>query len=380
MKFLGKYFILLIVIVVFENFSFSKRTTQVEGNVFAFKTYNFYAIENYKGMTDDSYGTRNFKVTSSDSCWKITRESEKYEVTYLKRDSNYYLLLNKFEPQQKFAYELDASKISNQEVGFLQKHVLSKEVIGGVQNLNCDTCLKIVEQNDSLTLYERFESWEVANDVSIRITIENSTQLPINYTHKFVSGLDSQIVKVKYFDFKDVGSLSNNPFEIPEDYSIKPSKVGDVVKQDDRKQMKINDTLNIEELATVIARENQLQPKDFYKPKLLYFWFKSCYPCLKAKPHVEALTIKYAGANFNTFFINTDKEKLKNEIASYVDSKYEFPNFHYYMNRADLEKIGVYSNPQFILLDENNIIKYQFSGFDLEKIETLEEEIAKLLN
>lgn len=100
---------------------------------------------------------------------------------------------------------------------------------------------------------------------------------------------------------------------------------------------------------------------------LLDFWFKNCGACIASVPHLNALTEKYEGKNFEILGINTWDSKAD---IDWFANKHQIA-FPVLMNGKDLaEKYGIYAFPTLILIDQEGKILYS-GGFNQSKIEDL---------
>lgn len=100
---------------------------------------------------------------------------------------------------------------------------------------------------------------------------------------------------------------------------------------------------------------------------LLDFWFKNCGACIASVPHLNTLTEKYEGKNFEILGVNTWDSKADIE---WFANKHQI-TFPVLMNGKELaEKYGIYAFPTLILIDQEGKILYS-GGFDQSKIEDL---------
>jgi len=378
MNFLGKCFILLVVIVVFENCSITKKDIDNSSKLFVPEVFNYDLKERYKGFTNEKWTNRNFSVAYSqiNNRWRVEEIDTAFRKVYFGSNDSIFFHIDFYNHNvQKAGFSTNGIDNLKGEVKYFYDNFIRRfndTLLYNIDSINKfgENCLE--SNNQELYIIE-----------CVKLKPEKSILIPTSFNSKKIFQRDTFEMNMKFINFSSENRMEDyhilNEFPLVEQ-RIQERKGSEISKSVKPKRIILNIGDTIKSLSTDPFFD--LPAMDFQdnKPKLLYFWFKSCFPCLKTKPFIEDIENKNDKNQIAVYLINTDSRRLKKDAQEYIERKYNNRTCHYWIDQEQMNSLGVYSNPYFMLLDENNIIKYQFSGFDLGKIEELESEIDKLIN
>ena len=119
-----------------------------------------------------------------------------------------------------------------------------------------------------------------------------------------------------------------------------------------------------------------------YKNKiiLLDFWYKDCYPCMKAIPFLSRLLAKYGSDNLVVLGLNPfdNKEENKKKLPDFIElNKMTYPCI--FIDNHVLESYNVKAFPTFYIIDKQGKIVYAEVGFSEENEENLELLLEELM-
>jgi len=108
---------------------------------------------------------------------------------------------------------------------------------------------------------------------------------------------------------------------------------------------------------------------------VLDFWRKSCGPCLKAMPQVEALREQHPESRLAVFGVNTDEKKAT--LQAFLKTKpTDIPQIHAWSQKPNpIHTFGVSLLPHFVVIDQVGKVQYR-GGSATAMIAKVEELIA----
>lgn len=114
---------------------------------------------------------------------------------------------------------------------------------------------------------------------------------------------------------------------------------------------------------------------DEKKPKVINFFSVTCKPCKAEMPELAGLAKKYPGVKFIS--VNTD-EISQEKVSEFVKSLSGAPS-SIVLTGAQIKEVYLYTGlPHTVVMDSQNIVKLNISGYD-GNVKRLEEAIKSVL-
>ena len=131
---------------------------------------------------------------------------------------------------------------------------------------------------------------------------------------------------------------------------------------------------------TIFKIEKNIQLND-YKNKviLIDFWYKDCYPCIKAIPHLSKLNAKYSKKGLVVLGLNPydKKEKNKKKLPDFVKiNEMNYPIV--FIEKEIVKDYKVRAFPTFYIIDKNGRIAHSQVGFGEKSVSKIDS-IIKIL-
>lgn len=128
----------------------------------------------------------------------------------------------------------------------------------------------------------------------------------------------------------------------------------------------------------IITISNDTLKYELIKEKitLINFWFIGCFPCMKEMPELNKLKLEF-NDKINFFAYTKDNSP---EQVSYFIKKFPFNFKHILPNQSIIQSLKINLYPTNILYNKKGEIVFRSEGYDEKSIETLRNEINKLLN
>jgi thiol-disulfide isomerase/thioredoxin len=107
------------------------------------------------------------------------------------------------------------------------------------------------------------------------------------------------------------------------------------------------------------------------KVVLIDFWYKSCYPCIKAIPHISAIQDKYADKGLVVLGLNPqdNNEEQREQFPDFIEiNKLDYPIV--FIERDVPKMYHVTGYPTFYVIDNEGNIAYSNKGYG-ENTETI---------
>lgn len=115
-------------------------------------------------------------------------------------------------------------------------------------------------------------------------------------------------------------------------------------------------------------------------PKVVNFFWVNCKPCKEEMPELAQLEKKYAGVKFisvHTQPANTSEEKPES-VAKFVKSLTGAPSNIVLTSGGIQETFQYLGLPHTILLDSNNVVLMNFSGYTADNMQRLGKALQQL--
>jgi len=113
------------------------------------------------------------------------------------------------------------------------------------------------------------------------------------------------------------------------------------------------------------------------KPVLLDFWATWCGPCMISTPVIQRLYEKYKADGFTVLGLNMDDDPAP--VYAFVKRFAVTYPVLYASNSPAASDYGLEGLPLFILVDQQGRMVQRYSGFGLQVIESLDEEVGRLV-
>jgi len=100
------------------------------------------------------------------------------------------------------------------------------------------------------------------------------------------------------------------------------------------------------------------------KVVLIDFWYKSCYPCIQAIPHISAIKDKYAENGLVVLGLNPmdNNEKQRQQFPDFIEiNKLDYPIV--FIDRSVSKSFKVRGYPTFYVIDKEGNIAYSSVGY-----------------
>ena len=232
-----------------------------------------------------------------------------------------------------------------------------------VQDIQAEDGVKVIEILPPL-------NWEIQGKMRVWFKLNELYPYKIIYEANFNGIQEYRETLIIEIDFNsDFSDFNLNKFK---DYQF----VEVPIENDATKWIEIGDTIrNINEFwnnLSIIPVSSQLE-KSPKKAELILmdFWYKSCYPCLKAFPKLQSLSNKYSGKGLTVIGVNpidTSKSLLSKML---LNNKISYAN--YQIKNDSTFQINSYPT---VLILENGVVIYEESGYSENLMSELESFIA----
>ncbi len=117
------------------------------------------------------------------------------------------------------------------------------------------------------------------------------------------------------------------------------------------------------------------------KVTLIDFWYMDCFPCIKAIPHLNAISEKYAEGDLAVIGVNpyNNNEKDSARFPNFLDhNPIDYP--YVFISPESAKECHVRAYPTFYLLNEERKVVYSSIGYSDEMSEKIDSAIVKNLN
>jgi len=373
--------ILLISIIILLIFSCKTENKTAEGIIkdYENKILRFNSIDydiNYKMKYFSSDDTLNY----NSHCILIRNKKDTIfggEI-WIKNDSidRYYDLNNIYIIEHK------KKKITKYFPHKGQEWAINGNTISGVKSVYYFKPEKLLKNLRDSTTISQFIDTIINNSKHFGLKYRFADELPVEKQKKniFINSSNSLISKITYsvkfqneyqyneWNLKNVKenvttskTLKNQLQKLKQEYELKDYVEPDKKELEPLKKGKI--APNFE--GTIFSTGKTIKLSD-YKDKVILvdFWYKDCYPCIKAIPHLSALKTKYSKNGLIVLGLNPydKKEKNKKKLPEFIKiNKMNYPIV--FIEKGIVKDFKVRAFPTFYIIDKNGKIAHSQVGF-----------------
>lgn len=248
----------------------------------------------------------------------------------------------------------------------------------GIEQMNGTTpCykIKVLKPDDISTTGETSTL-----NISYSLWIDTLTLLPMRYDTKIDAIIDKDTMH-QYMSY-EISKLKTSIRFTSDYYSIE--SIPSFYKLKEFAAEKPPATLSVNSVApefTLKSLKGKTYSLDDFKNKvvLLDFFYKSCYPCMKAIPELQKLHEKYYDDGLVVIGINPYDDPVKDEMESFL-KKRGVTYITLYGGKEVAKNYLVSGYPTLFLIAGDGKIEINEEGFNDEGMKRIESEINKLLS
>ena len=266
--------------------------------------------------------------------------------------------------------------------------------ISGVKRIYYLKPEKLLKNLKDSTTTHQFSDTLINNTKHYQIKYRFADQLPIEQEKIVIINNENLISKISYsvkfqneyqyneWDLKNIQGNKTTSDDLKDKFSKLTEKyeLTDYVEPDKKELEPLKNGVKAPDFIGTTYKDNKtIKLSDYINKKvvLVDFWYKDCYPCIKAIPHLSELNTLYSKKGLVVLGLNPydNKKKKREKLPNFLNSNsINYPIV--FIEKETVKDFKVRAFPTFYIIDKNGGIVHSQVGFD----ESIVFEIDSIIN